>query len=73
MQVGISHLRLITSAVDLRAVRTIRMQAGIQKNTDGNRRAHKWKKQKKKQSLKKFTYSWPSVGTIFDKQILYEK
>lgn len=70
MQVGISHLRLITSAVDLYAARTIRMQAGIQKHRQQQESSQM---KKKKTKLKKFTYSWPSVGTIFDKQILYEK
>lgn len=48
MQAGISHLRLITSAMDLRAVRTIRMQAGIQKHRRQQESSQMKKKTKNK-------------------------
>lgn len=50
MQVGISHLRLITSAMDLHAVRTIRMQTGIQKHR-GQQESSQMKKNKASKNL----------------------
>lgn len=63
MQVGTSHLCLITVAMDLGATGTCtRMQAGIQ-NTDDNRRVYKLEKKNKK--VRKITHSLPSVSIIF--------